>query len=135
MTGWQRRDGLGIAAVLFTIVAAIAYRQIYLEPRQWGALCVAATRPMACLPRAGLIWLQHFYLLGGASLVLSLFGFAWRGGFAAQLGAVLLGVVALENYNATWGGVGAAIGAWAWLRREGWTKEGLLFREKKAKSF
>ncbi len=111
----RRRDGLGIAAVLLTTAALIAYRQLYLEPREWGALCVAASPPAACVPRAGLMWLQGHYALGAASLLLGLWGFAWRGGFAAQLGAVLLGVAAVENYNATWGAAGAALGIWAWL--------------------
>jgi hypothetical protein len=85
---------------------------------------VAAAPPLACAPRAGLIWLQHYYLLGAVSLGLGLWGLAWRGGFGAQLGAVLVGIAALENYNATWGAIGLALGAWAWLRREGWARRG-----------
>jgi hypothetical protein len=59
-------------------------------------------------------------LLGSVPLALGLWGFAWRGAFAAQLGAVILGIAGIENYNATWGAVGLALGAWGWLRREGW---------------
>lgn len=117
----RQRDIIGLAAVLLATAALIAYRQIFLEPREWGSACVAAAAPLACMPRAGLIWLQHYYLLGIASLALGLWGLAWRGGFPAQIGAVLLGIAAVENYNATWGAIGAALGAWAWLRREDWT--------------
>ena len=116
----RQRDYYGLGAAVLALAALVAYRQIYLEPRAWGAACVSAAPPVACMPRAGLIWLQHYYLLGAVSLALGLWGLAWRGGFAAQLGAVLVGIAALENYNATWGAVGAALGAWAWLRREGW---------------
>ena len=117
----ERRDVFGLCAVLLVAALLIAYRQTYLEPREWGALCVAAMPPLACMPRTGLIWLQHYYLLGSLPVALGLWGFAWRGGFPAQLGAVLLGVAGIENYNATWAAVGAALGAWAWLRREGWS--------------
>ena len=116
----RTRDYYGLGMVVLAVAALVAYRQVYLEPRGWGAACMSAAPPLACVPRAGLIWLQHFHVLGTASLALGLWGLAWRGGFAAQLGAVLMGAAALENYNATWGAVGAALGAWAWLRREGW---------------
>ena len=116
----RRRDWVGLGAVLLVWAALIAYRQLYLEPRAWGALCVSARPPLACLPRQGLIWLQRYYLIGSASLALGVWGLAWRGGFAVQLGAVLIVIAAVENYNATWGAIGAALGAWAWLRREGW---------------
>jgi hypothetical protein len=32
---------------------------------------------------------------------------------------VLFGIAAVINYNATWGMVGAALGAWTWLRAPG----------------
>ncbi len=116
----RQRDFYGLAAGVLVTAALIAYRHVFLEPRAWGTACVSAEPPLACLPRAGLIWLQHYYLMGAVSLALGLWGLAWRGGFAAQLGAVLVGIAALENYNATWGAAGLALGAWAWLRREGW---------------
>ncbi len=117
----RRRDIFGLSAILLATAALIAYRAIYLEPREWGALCVAAHKPLACGPRAALGWLQHYYLMGAASLALGLWGLAWRGGFAVQLAAVLIGIAAIENYNATWGAAGAALGAWAWLRRQDWS--------------
>ena len=116
----RRRDWSGLAVVAAVTALAILYRAYFLEPRAWGAACAAAHAPLACLPRAGLIWLQGKYALGGAALVLGLVGLAWRGGFPAQLGAVLAGILAIENYNATWGAVGLALGAWGWLRRVSW---------------
>ena len=116
----RRRDYWGLGVVLAVTAALIVYRFYFIEPREWGAACVAASPPLACVPRAGLIWLQRYYLWGGISLVLGLVGFAWGGGFTAQLGAVLVGVAAIENYNATWGAIGLALGSWGWLRRQGW---------------
>jgi hypothetical protein len=116
----QRRDYWGLGITALATAGFILYRAYFLEPREWGALCVSAAPPLACLPRAGLMWLQHYYLLGSVPLALGLWGFAWRGAFAAQLGAVILGIAGIENYNATWGAVGVALGAWGWLRREGW---------------
>ena len=114
------RDRLGLGIVVTAGALLILYRFYVLEPRAWGAACAAASPPLGCLPRAGLIWLQGHYLIGAGSLVLGLVGFAWGGGFGAQLGAVLLGVAGIENYNATWGAAGLALGAWAWLRRTRW---------------
>jgi hypothetical protein len=116
----RQRDVWGLAIVAAVTAGLIAFRAYFIEPREWGALCVMAAPPFACAPRATLIWLQRYYLLGSASLALGLAGFAWRGGFAAQITAVLMGVAAIENYNATWGAVGLALGGWAWLRRDGW---------------
>jgi hypothetical protein len=81
---------------------------------------VSAAPPLACLPRGALIWLQRTYLWGTLSLMFGVWGFAWRGGFPVQLLAVLFGIAAIENYNATWGAVGLALGIWAWTRRDGW---------------
>jgi hypothetical protein len=123
----RRRDIWGLAIVALATAALILYRHYFIEPREWGAICAAAAPPPACLPRAGLIWLQRFYLWGSLALALGLWGFAWRGRFPAQLGAVVIGIAAIENYNASWGAVGAALGVWAWIRREGWTKKAVLF--------
>jgi hypothetical protein len=116
----QRRDFWGLGAVAAAIAALVLFRYYVLEPRVWGALCVQAQPPLACLPRGGLIWLQGHYLMGTGSLALGIYAFAWRGGFAAQLAAVILGAAAIENYNATWGAIGLALGAWSWLRRDSW---------------
>ena len=115
-----KRDLMGLLLVAGALAGFVAFRYFYIEPRIWGALCVSAAPPLACLPRSGLIWMQHYYLWGSLSLACGLWGFAWRGGFALQLAAVILGIAAIENYNATWGAIGLALGAWAWLRRDGW---------------
>ncbi len=114
----RRRDFYGLGLVAAATAALIAYRAAFIEPRAWGALCAAAGPPLACAPRAGLIWLQRYYLLGAGSLTLGLWAFAWRARFGVQVAAVIIGIAGVENYNATWGAVGASLGAWAWLRRE-----------------
>ena len=93
----------------------IAYRYVYIEPRAWGAICAAANAPAPCVPRAALLWLQQKYLWGAGSLSLGMFAFIMRRPFAVALAAIVAGVVAVENYNATWGMVGLALGAWVWL--------------------
>jgi hypothetical protein len=115
----HKRDLAGLVVAAGALAGFLAFR-VYIEPRAWGALCVSAAPPLACLPRGGLIWMQRFSLWGSLSLAFGLWGFAWCGGFAAQLAAVILGIAAVENYNATWGALGLALGAWAWMRREGW---------------
>jgi hypothetical protein len=107
---------IALAVVVLSVAALLAYRAWYVEPRVWGGLCAAADRPLACLPRAGLLWLQHYYLWGLAALALGLWAFL-GGPFAAAVAAVALGIGAVINYNATWGMIGAALGLWAWFRR------------------
>ena len=111
-----RRDWVGLAVVLAAAAALLAYRAIYIEPRAWGAVCAAATPPLACLPRAGLLWLQQSYLWGAIALALGLWAFLLRAPFPVRVATVVAGVAAVANYNATWGMVGAALGVWAWLR-------------------
>ena len=112
-----RRDWVGLAVVAACTAGLIAYRYVYIEPRAWGTICAAAEgAPVACYPRAALVWLQREYLWGGIALALGLWAFLARGPFVVCVGAVMVGVAAVENYNATWGMVGAALGAWAWLR-------------------
>jgi hypothetical protein len=43
-----------------------------------------------------------------------------------------MGIAAVENYNATWGMVGAALGVWAWL---GQNKKAFFFEKKNQKTF
>jgi hypothetical protein len=120
-----RRDTIGLALVAASIAGMIAYRAAYIEPRAWGAVCAAAAPPLACAPRAALLWLQQKYLWGAIALALGLWAFLWRGPFAVAVAAIMVGVAAVENYNATWGMVGLALGAWRWgegrsVGREGW---------------
>jgi hypothetical protein len=111
-----RRDWVGFCVVALAVAALLAYRSVFIEPRSWGAVCAAAAPPLACLPRAALLWMQQFYLWGGLALGLGLWAFLLRAPFAVRVAAVVAGVAAVVNYNATWGMVGAALGVWAWLR-------------------
>jgi hypothetical protein len=110
-----RRDAVGLAVVVAATAGIIAYRYAYIEPRSWGAICAAAAPPLACAPRFALLWLQQKYLWGGVSLALGLAAFLWRGPFWLAVAAIVVGVVAVENYNATWGMLGLALGAWVWV--------------------
>lgn len=109
-----RRDWTGLLIALAALGAMAAYRAVWVEPREWGGLCAVAGRPLACEPRALLLWLQHWQLWGGGALVLGVWSFL-GGPHAARVAAVALGMIATINYNATWGMLGAALGAWAWL--------------------
>ncbi len=114
------RDRWGLGVVVASTAALIVYRYVYIEPRAWGAICAASSGvPLACYPRAALVWLQGKYLWGEAALGLGLLAFLARGPFVVCVAAVLVGIAAVENYNATWGMVGAALGAWSWLRVSG----------------
>ncbi len=117
-----RQDLVGLAVVVAATAGLIAYRYAYIEPRAWGAICAAASPPLACAPRAALLWLQQKYLWGGVALALGLWAFVFRGPFAVAVAAIVVGVAGVENYNATWGMVGAALGAWCWAegRGAGW---------------
>lgn len=114
----MRRDLYGIAAVLAVLLLTLAYRETYMEPRAWGVLCARAPPPAACIPRAALGWMQQWQLWGAAALVLGGWAFLLRAPFAVRVAAVAVGAVAVANYNATWGMLGAALGAWAWIRPE-----------------
>ena len=113
----SRRDWLGLLIAIGVLGAMLGYRAAYVEPREWGALCAAAAPPLACAPRAALLWLQHWQLWGAGALGLGLWAFLGRGGggFPVRVAAVALGAVAVANYNATWGMLGLALGAWAWI--------------------
>jgi hypothetical protein len=109
-----RRDWLGLLAVALVLAAMAIYRQAYVEPRAWGAICAAEQPPFACVPRAALLWLQRFGLWGGGATGLGLWAFM-GGPFAVRVAAAALGACAVLNYNASWGMLGAALGAWSWL--------------------
>jgi hypothetical protein len=129
--GLTRRDAWGLAIVATATAALITYRAIYIEPRAWGVICAAGGAPMACASRTALFWLQREYLWGGIALALGLFAFLMRGPFAVAVAAVVMGFAAVENYNATWGMVGAALGVWAWL---GQNKTAFFFEKKNQKT-
>ena len=109
-----RRDAWVLAAVIAVLAGMAGYRLLFIEPRAWGAACAAAASPLACVPRAGLLWLQQHGGFGTASLVLGMWGFL-GGGFGVRVAAVAVGGIGVENYNATWGMIGTALGVWSWL--------------------
>ncbi len=113
-----RRDVVGLAVVVAATVGLIAYRAVYIEPRAWGAICAAAEAPLACVPRAGLIWLQGKYLWGAVALALGLWAFLFRVPFWVAVAAIVVGIAGVENYNATWGMVGVGLGAWVWVEEK-----------------
>jgi len=111
-----RGDACGLVAVAVGLGLLLLYRTSVVEPRAWGAACAAAAPPLACAPRQALLWLQDWYLWGIGALVLGLAAFV-SGARPVAVAAVALGAAAVVNYNATWGMVGLALGAWAWIRR------------------
>ena len=114
-----RRDAAGVLCVFVALGAVLLYRHFGVEPRRWGAVCAGPDAPAACLPRAALLWGQHWQLWGGGALALGLWAFVRRAGVGGCAAAVALGAAAVANHNATWGMVGAALGAWAWIGHAG----------------
>jgi hypothetical protein len=104
--GITGRDVWGLAVVLINVVAMLAFRAVYVEP-------MTPPGGLAGLARFGLLWLQAQYLWGAMALVLGLVAFFGRFVWVS-VAAVLVGADAVINYNATWGMVGAVLGAWAW---------------------
>ncbi|MBW8270724.1 hypothetical protein [Caldovatus aquaticus] len=109
-----RRDWIGLAVAAGVLGLLLLYRALHVEPRAWGAACAAAAPPLACHPRAALLWLQHWQLWGGGALLLGLRAFL-GGPFWVRVAAVTLGAAAIANHNATWGMLGLLLGAWAWI--------------------
>lgn len=111
----SRRDLVALLAVAAAIGMMVAYRHVYVEPRAWGALCLDLSQaPLACQPRAALLWLQHWQLWGAFAMGLGIWAFVGAP-FPVRAAAVAMGVIAVLNFNATWGMVGAALGGWAWV--------------------
>ncbi|HEX3348324.1 MAG TPA: hypothetical protein VHS58_09530 [Acetobacteraceae bacterium] len=112
-----RRDAIGGGIVVLAVALLLVYRHTVVEARAWAAACALADRPAGCGPRAALLWLQYHGLWGFSALACGLWAFL-GGRFGAAAGAVALGGAAAINYNATFGVLGAALGVWAWVRRE-----------------
>jgi hypothetical protein len=72
-----RWDWIGLAAAAGVLGLMLLFRDVYVEPREWGSLCLGAAPPLACRPRAALLWLQHWQLWGGGAALLGLW--AWIG--------------------------------------------------------
>jgi hypothetical protein len=110
----DRKDAWGLVAVALAVGLLLAYRHVWVEPREWGSICAAASPPLACIPRAALLWLQYWELWGLAALILGLAAFL---GAPVSAAAVAVGAAAVINYNASWGMLGVALGGWSWIRR------------------
>jgi len=116
---WRRwrKDIFAALAVVVFVAAILAFRAAYIEPRIWGAACVAAQKPtIVCIPRAGLLWGQRFDIWGGGALGLGAIAFFTRaGGLPTAAAAIALGIAAIANYNASFGAIGVALGVLAWV--------------------
>jgi len=110
-------DAMGVALVAATLALMIEFRAVYVEPREWGAICVAVDPPGSCIPRSITLWLQGIYGWGAAALYAGLLTFI-RSASAVSVAAVSLGTLAVVNQNATWGVLGGLLGMWSWMRRD-----------------
>jgi hypothetical protein len=100
------------AGIMVFLAALLTFRAVWVEPRAVGALCAGAAPWWPCALRAALLWGQYWGLWGGSALVLGVL--ANRGVPVAAL-AIALGAAGVVNYNATFGMLGLALGAWAWI--------------------
>ncbi len=105
---------MGVAIVAAAAVSAISFRITTVEPREFVGLCASRHAPWICAVRHAVLWLQYEHSFGLTSLLLGLFAFVFT---YRPLGVVALafGAIAIINYNATEGVVGAALGLWGWL--------------------
>lgn len=110
-------DAMGLALVGASLALMMRYRTVYIEPRDWGAICAGTATPLICLPRTATLWLQSVYGWGAAALYAGLLTLI-RAPSPICVAAVALGAVAIVNQNATWGAVGLCLGAWSWVRRD-----------------
>jgi len=110
-------DAMGIALVAATLGLMMLFRAVYVEPREWGAVCVTVDPPASCGPRAVTLWLQSVYGWGAAALYAGLLTLI-HSPSSVSVAAVSLGAIAIVNQNATWGVLASCLGAWSWLRRD-----------------
>jgi hypothetical protein len=112
----RRGEWIGIPIAAFGVGLLAVFRaRVALSPA-WDAACEAARPPLLCAPRAWLFWSEYWGLWGGAALLLGVIGLAGRRS-APSVAALALGVVAVLDGNVSFGLLGAALGAWAWI---GW---------------
>jgi hypothetical protein len=112
-----RRDWWGGGIVVASLLGLLAYRAIFIEPRVWGVTCAIASPPLACVPREALLWLQYQGVWGVVALFVGVLALLF-GPFSLSVAAVVFGVAGVVNYNATFGMLGVALGAWAWLTND-----------------
>jgi hypothetical protein len=108
----RRRDLWALAGLALWLAALLAFRAGVVEPRAWGAACTVAGAPWPCIPRAGLLWLQHYGIWGGAALALGLAGFL---GAPTIVLAIAFGLGGVVNYDVSFAMLGLALAAWAWI--------------------
>ena len=101
-----------LAGITVFLAALLAFRAVWVEPRGIGTLCAGAAPWWPCVPRAGLLWGQYWGLWGGGALVL---GMLSNAGLPTAAFSIALGAAGVVNYNATFGMLGLALGAWAWI--------------------
>jgi hypothetical protein len=126
----SKRDIAGLAVILTAAAVVYAYRAVYIEPRLWGSLCAAAAPPLACVPRAGFLWLQRFYIWGGAALGLGIYGFFRPPARAVQIAAISVGIAAIANFNASYGALGAALALLGWISTDNASRNAAKFHSK-----
>ena len=113
--GMIRRHAAAAAGILVCLAALLAFRAAYVDAREWGATCAAGGPPWPCLPREALVWLQYWSLWGLGALALGIGAFL-TGWLPVGAASIAVGAMAVANYNATWGVLGAALGLWVWIR-------------------
>jgi hypothetical protein len=112
----RRGDWIGFPIVAIGVGLLQVFRaRVALSPA-WDAACEAARPPLLCAPRAWLFWSEYWGVWGGAALLLGVFGLAGRR-LMPSVAAVALGVAAVLDGNVSFGLLGAALGAWAWIGR------------------
>ena len=111
----MKANAFAVAAILASLAAMLVFREKYIDARDWAATCAATAPAWPCLARDALLWLQYWSLWGLAALALGFVAFL-TGWFPAAVASVAIGAMAVANYNATWGVLGAALGVWVWIR-------------------
>jgi hypothetical protein len=107
-------DWYGLTVVAVIGVSAWMFRFQAIAPRWTVGACAASARPLFCLPRAAVLWLQYQQAFGWAAFALGVAAFVlgrrWLGVFA-----IAIGIAAVVNFNATTGILGAALGLITWI--------------------
>ena len=107
-------DWYGLTLISIIGVSAWMFRYQAIEPTWTVGACADANRPIFCVPREVVLWLQIQQGFGWLAFALGLAAFVlgrrWLGVFA-----IAAGIAAVVNYNATTGILGAALGLITWI--------------------